>query len=91
MLSIETLPINPVKKSSSVMLEFIRRRAGSRVKIRVNLRKHTNISVDGLPVDDLIVNVLYSSCRTVIHVLSVISFLSLYSEYTPLHYRKLHV
>lgn len=41
MLSMETLPIKPVKKSSSVMLEFMSRRAGRRVSIRVNLGRQT--------------------------------------------------
>lgn len=44
MLSMETLPIKPVKKSSSVMLEFMSRRAGRRVSIRVNLGRQKNFS-----------------------------------------------
>lgn len=37
MLSMGTFPINPVKKSSSVMLELIRRSAGSRIRVRASL------------------------------------------------------
>lgn len=36
-LSIGTLPISPVKKSSSVMLELISRSAGKRNRSRANL------------------------------------------------------
>lgn len=38
MLSMGTFPISPVKKSSSVMLELIRRSAGRRISVRANLQ-----------------------------------------------------
>lgn len=37
MLSMGTFPISPVKKSSSVMLELIRRSAGRRIRVRASL------------------------------------------------------
>ncbi|KAG8548569.1 hypothetical protein GDO81_024932 [Engystomops pustulosus] len=39
MLSMGTLPMRPVKKSSSVMLELISLRAGSRTRIRASLQE----------------------------------------------------
>lgn len=43
MLSIETLPMRPVKKSSSVMLELMSLRAGRRTRILANLEERAGI------------------------------------------------
>lgn len=61
MLSMETLPIKPVKKSSSVMFEFMRRRAGRRVRIRVSLEEEIGHLQ---PIHPHVSGVLTNVCQT---------------------------
>lgn len=46
MLSMGTFPIRPVKKSSSVMLELIRRSAGRRIRVRASLPIQTGEAIN---------------------------------------------